>query len=215
MLWRFGRFCWCLCLVILYVYDALRWKSSDHPRLATSILQRVVWSASRVSEVCWELFGNFRKCHGVDRNGLDDANFFVSYAIDLTENIQSLGLSVIFQMYVKSAEIYGTSNWSEAVNFGLFGKLWVLYVYIWLISARDSRANEKSQPRSVDDHARLLVFVWVSLVLVILLWQVFTCNAPKLGDQIDVCSIFQNSFLGGGKNMIQSLKHEHSSWTQN
>ena len=112
-----------------------------------------------------------RKCHEVDRNCLDDLRkIFEKYAVDLPKNCQTLGLSVILQIYVKTAEIYVMSNWSETINLGLFGKVWVLFVCIWLISAWDSRGNEKSQPRSVWKITQgycfsfeFLLFLWFSL----------------------------------------------------
>ena len=79
-----------------------------------------------------EHFGKFWIRHEVDR---DRWKIFGKYAVCLPKNIQSLKLSVMLEMYAML-------NWSKTTELGLFGKVWVLYVYNWIISAWDSRGNE-------------------------------------------------------------------------
>ena len=115
-------------------------------------------------------------------------------------NCQSLGFSVIFQMYLKTSEICVMSNCYETINLGLFSKLLVLYkvdrggerefeqksgilfflpyplytpatqasLYLINFSLRFKRQWEVATRICVEDYARLMVFVWLSLVLVIL-----------------------------------------------
>jgi len=89
--------CECVCL------QRITFLVIKHPRLAISRLSDLPRKFRRFAE----LFGNIRKCHEVDRNCLYDfRKMFGKYAVDLPKICQSLGLSVIFQIYIKTAEIY-------------------------------------------------------------------------------------------------------------
>jgi len=101
-----------------------------------------------------ERFGKFRRCHEVNRNPV------WMTAIKVSRNKESIFLKIcshltVWAWYfrctkVKTAESYVMSKSSDITNLSLSRKVWVLYVYIWLISVWDSRGNEKSQPRSVS-----------------------------------------------------------------
>ena len=113
-------------------------------------------------------------------------------------------------MYVKTVEMYVLSNCYETVNLGLFSKLLVLYVYIWLISAWDSRGNEKSQLRSVS---KITQGYWFSFQFLLFLW--FSCNSFYL-TPLNWRNKFMHAapsriifFSGGGKH----LTHGTKTWT--
>ena len=100
----------------------------------------------------------------------------------------------------------------ETMNIGLLSKLLVLYVYIWLISAWDSRGNEKSQLRSVS---KITQGCWFSFQFLLFLW--FSCNSFYLtplnwrNKFMHVASL-RIIFLEEESTWHMALKHEHSSW---
>ena len=101
-----------------------------------------------------ERFGKFRRCHEVNRNPV------WMTAVKVSRNMHLIFLQIsshlVWAWYfrctsVKTAESYVMQKWSQITNLSLFFKVWMLYAYTWLISAWDSRGNEKSQPRSVSN----------------------------------------------------------------
>ena len=93
--------CECLCLQCIAV-EVLRTPETCHQHPSAGCL------------ICLESFGslqNFSAIFGSCSDRLDDSRkIFVNYAVDLPKNIQSLGGTVILQMYVKTTEIYVMSN---------------------------------------------------------------------------------------------------------